>query len=422
MSIFLIIFTILFAILSWKKINWAIILIAFALPTYLLRFQIGFMPMTVLETMILILFLVWLIKYAVLSRRTVYLSKYKWLIFLFLIAATIGVIVSPDKIAALGIWKAYFIEPILLFIVLINIFKNRKDFKKVFYAFGLSAILISLVAIYQKFTGAWIPNEFWQAEATRRVTSVFGYPNAIGLFLAPIVIWYLGDLVFKWKEKEWSLKIFNALVIVVSSLAIVWAKSEGAIVAMIVVAAIIFLKNKKIRKLAVPILILGLILIFALPSSRTILIEKLTLQDYSGQVRREMWSETWDMLTETPIEGAGLAGYQERVAIFHEKPHIEIYLYPHNIFLNFWSEIGLLGLVVWWLIIGKIFIDYKKIQNSKFRIQNSYLIYLMIILVILIHGLVDVPYFKNDLSVFWWILMANIVLERTNREDEKNLI
>lgn len=400
--------------------DWALILIAFGLPSYLLRFKIGFLPMTVLEVMILVVFVAWIFKMVTnkagfkQSLRISYeftndiLGKYKWLILLFLIAATIGVIVSPDKIAALGIWKAYFIEPILLLIVLLNTFKTRKDFKKLFYAFGASAILISIIAIYQKFTGAWIPNEFWRAEETRRVTSVYGFPNAIGLFLAPIVIWNLGELVLRWKENIWLRRIFYAAVIGLSTLAIFFAGSEGALVAMAVVGAVIFLKNKKTRWFAVGIIAIAIVLVLAMPASGKVLIEKLFLQDVSGEIRREMWQETWDMLTERPIEGAGLAGYQERVAPFHEKDYVEIYLYPHNIFLNFWSEIGLLGLVVWWLIIIKIFKNYFTISNFEFRV--SYFIYLMVILVILIHGLVDVPYFKNDLAIFWWMLFANILI------------
>jgi len=416
--------------------DWALILIAFGLPGYLLRFKIGFLPMTMLEVMVLVVFLVWLIKYIASYKKGRRAERERgdeagrapahflppslnggWavLILLFLVAATIGVIVSPDKIAALGIWKAYFIEPILLLIVLLNTFKEKKDFKKLFYAFGASAILISLIAIYQKFTGAWIPNEFWQAEETRRVTSVYGFPNAIGLFLAPIVIWYLGELVLKWKENIWLQRIFYAAVIVLSTLAIIFAKSEGALAAMAIVAAIIFLKNKKTRWFAVGVIAIGIVLALAMPASGNIVLEKLTLRDYSGEIRREMWHETWDMLTERPLEGAGLAGYQEKVAPFHKKEHIEIYLYPHNIFLNFWSEIGLLGLVVWWVIIGRIAIDYFKVKSQKSKVKNiDYFILLMVILVILIHGLVDVPYFKNDLSVFWWILMGFILQIKEN--------
>ena len=38
---------------------------------------------------------------------------------------------------------------------------------------------------------------------------------------------------------------------------------------------------------------------------------------------------------------------------------------------------------------------------------------------ILVHGLVDVPYFKNDLSVSWWILFGlSIVLLKNKKEIE----
>ena len=116
--------SILFAVLAIKKPKWAIALTVFALPAYLIRFSILNIPMTVLEVMILILFAVFVVK-KFRQREKIELSNYKWLILLFLIAATIAVFVSTERVAALGLWKAYFIEPILFFIVLINNLKYK---------------------------------------------------------------------------------------------------------------------------------------------------------------------------------------------------------------------------------------------------------------------------------------------------------
>ena len=123
----LIIFSLLFAYLSWKKINWAIALVVFSLPSYLIRFQISFVPMTLLEWMILILFLVWLVKsIKQLSNLTIkqlnnltikQFGFWFWLIIAWLVIATISMFVSPDLRAAAGVWKAYFNDAILLYVV-----------------------------------------------------------------------------------------------------------------------------------------------------------------------------------------------------------------------------------------------------------------------------------------------------------------
>jgi len=89
---------------------------------------------------------------------------------------------------------------------------------------------------------------------------------------------------------------------------------------------------------------------------------------------------------------------------------VEIYMYPHNIFLNFWSELGLLGVLLFIWLIGKyLFISLKlTLALSREKKAEKYLILglLSAMITIVVHGLVDVPYFKNDLAVMFWILFA----------------
>ena len=100
-------------------------------------------------------------------------------------------LISPHLRAAGGVWKAYFIEPILFLIVFVSVI-DREKLKNIFVVLGSGAFVLSCVAVYQKITGDLIPNPFWAAAATRRVTSVFPYPNALALCLAPIVILVIG--------------------------------------------------------------------------------------------------------------------------------------------------------------------------------------------------------------------------------------
>lgn len=520
------IFTILFAFIAYKRIDWAIMLMLFALPSYLIRFKAWEIPSTLLEVMILVLFLVWVWKdlprlKAGLTRvfkRTAKMVKipypFQWEIILLLAISLISAGVAGFSNAAFGIWKAYFLEPILVYIVVVNVFAYRDkplgtpDAKLAWHSgcqaaallwpLLVSALFISLLAIYQKITGHLIDNPFWAAEVQRRVVSVFGYPNAVGLYLAPLVMvlggWALDkiritrstslgqanyELRIKKNEtssdvipvktgiqnpaqKSWIpafarmtqkwLPAFIILTIILSLLAILFAKSMGAALGL-AAGAFVFalLAGKRSRITAIILVVIAATVIFAIPQTRTKAIERLTLQDFSGQVRLILWDETWKMLQDgRSVFGAGLASYQETVKPyhvdgfyynkdkdpdFHRKTLIfddayrakywqplEVYLYPHNIFLNFWSELGLAGMLLFIWIIGRfLFIGVRQITNppagragyklhitDNKKTSNEYLLIGLIsaMVCMAVHGLVDVPYFKNDLAVTFWVLLA----------------
>ena len=111
------IFLIIFAIISYKKLEWGVYLIALLLPSYLIRFSLGPIPFTFLVGMIAILVIIWL--YKEIKNNTFFKTlkntvKCKFFLpaVLFFIAATISVFISPSFMQAAGIWKAYFLEPI----------------------------------------------------------------------------------------------------------------------------------------------------------------------------------------------------------------------------------------------------------------------------------------------------------------------
>ena len=497
----IIIFCLLFAWLSWRRRDLAVALVIFALPSYLIRFKVFSIPTTMLEVMILVLFAVFLVtngtRIAPLSFRsriekfikgTLHrflhagrndsgsVGGYCWGILLFILFATISVFAAPDKMAALGIWKAYFIEPILFFIVFINTIKTKEHFNLVINAIAASALLVALPAIFQKFTGFGFTTVSFFNEATRRVTSWYGFPNAVGLYLAPIVVLFAGliivgwikgstkleaqnpnkitnlkfkfqsQLAIKFKREDAKQLIFCFLVFLLSLLAIYYAKSEGALIgsAVGIVFLIFVLTGKKIRLMAAIILIIIITSISLNAATANYFKSKLTLSDLSGQIRLQQWKETWTMLKNDKILfGAGLSGYKTAVAPYHQagiwlndksdlnwlkkiqtdekfrQSHwqpTEIYQYPHNLILNFWSETGLFGLLTFVLLLGIFLMDYwrvKEVGNKK-----MYLVLIGVMITILIHGLVDVPYFKNDLSVWWWMVfgMATVIAGRDINE------
>lgn len=439
MEILIIIALILFTTLAYFRLNWAIFLTLFSLPAYLLRFSIASIPSTLLEAMILIVFFIWLLKdkpwknFKVKNFRKRIKYPYTLEIIGILIAAWLGLLIADFSTGALGIFKAYFLEPIMLYIVLIN--RGFINIRKFVWPLSLSALIVSLIAIYQQFSLGFSLDTIMQT----KVSSIFNYPNALGLFLGPIILLSFGLFLSYPKRSHLltsSKKILLLLTIALSFLAIFFARSDGAIAAVLISFFILaILINKKSRKIALVSSILIIIaLSFHTPSWQYIK-DRASLRDLSGQIRRQQWRETKEMLTDSRmLTGVGLNNYQTALKPYHQEgifvkdyrdpqwhrkvvwdkeyhekswQPVEIYLYPHNIFLNFWTEITILGAILFIWLIFRVIFDLLKILKRLNSTQRG-IAYgtLASLLVIIIHGLVDVPYFKNDLSVLFWLIVS----------------
>ena len=471
MTIAISIYCLLFAFLAYRRPNLALYFIIATLPSYLIRSSLWGIPFTLLEAMIIILFVIFLIKNRLDWVGRFYRQPFFWPIVVILIIATVSMLMSPYLTGAAGIFKAYFIEPILFFIVLISLrpvvsslrgsssdrgnpvniknHQNQTHTQNILWSLGISAIYISVFALWQKFSGLYVPDAFLTVSGSvDRVVSIFGYPNALGLYLGPIIILFTGFLFFPLlipkqgatylstllthlsasggkervkgelpkKSKNqfsfWHSRIFcqtiKIVVIVLSLITIILAQSEAAILSIVIVWLFWGLLYKKTRVMALVVIVVAIILFFSVPTFGDTLTTKVMLQDWSGIVRRHIWQETEIMLKDNPIWGAGLAGYQTKIMPYH-KADFEVFLYPHNIILNFWSELGILGLLAFiWLTILYLY------QNIISAIRNKdkviYLTLTAVTIQMIIHGLVDVPYFKNDLAVLFWIVIAILII------------
>ena len=130
--------TLAFLTVCVYRLDWGLALLIFLLPSYQVRFSVYGLPMTFLEVMILILFGVWFFE-----RRKELLSNlkygfkgirekmgirdylFKWEIVMLLSVSLVSVGVAGFSDSAFGIWKAYFFEPVLLYIAAFNILLRR---------------------------------------------------------------------------------------------------------------------------------------------------------------------------------------------------------------------------------------------------------------------------------------------------------
>ncbi len=366
------------------------------LPFYLLRFSIGPLPMTLLEVHVLVMLGLTLMGWGVPGVKEAWKNFRPWAlpVGLFLIASLAAVFWSPVQVAGLGLWRAYVLEPIAVFFSLPLLISKPEQRKFLERGMALMVVAMTIWAIAQHFGWLAIPSPF-DVEGARS-TGPFPYPNALALFVVPFGVYLFGQWLKEKKEWMYLIAAVSALI------SIVLAQSDGGLIAYAVGIFVVLMGQATLRKPTIALAVLGMVVILGIPSLRTKFIEQVTFQGWSGRVRVWTWDETRHMLADHPITGAGMAGYPIVFKPYHEKTFIEIFQYPHNIILNFWSETGLVGLIAYgWIVI------------TAFRRRVSW--YAMAPLIaILVHGLVDVPYFKNDLAIAFWVIvfLTTISLDR----------
>lgn len=399
-------------VFAWRRFEWAVCFFAVILPTYLIRLTIGPLPTTLLEISFGALLLVWLLHFARKDFFNIkqFVAKNTFLsvaLGVFFLSSVAGILVSDQWYISLGQWRAYFLEPLLLFVMLVGR-GSTINVRNLLLALVAGTIPVSLVAVGQKFFPMLYPPSLWDDQTFGRVTSFFTTPNAIPLFTLPPL--FAGVVLVKDKSKKIRIVFYAAVLLGILALAL--SKSFGGILALGagILVLVYFLYSKRLSVVTAAVSILVMVLGFSfLP----------TIKMSSMQNRFTLWHHSIAFLTRSPknfVLGAGIRQYFRKI----EKPYynpkeLERLIYPHNIIFNFWAEIGLFGVLGFLGIFGCL-----KLATLHLVRTNVYwgAATLAALAVFFVHGLVDVPYFKNDLAFLFWMLAATVTLsaQRVNNK------
>lgn len=414
----------------WKQPAQAFAFLPLALPTYVIRTSIGPLPTTMLELIIGATVIGWMLHevrgqegwIAGMTKRIKsgweVFRPWKWVAGCWLLAGFISIFVSPNHLAAIGLYRAYFIEPLLIFFIGGEVLRNNQKTKfQLTDLLAIAVIILGLWSIIQMTTGWGIPDP-WNFVPGRRAVGPFPFPNALALFVTPIAAFLFADLIRGWKKKgeacTWIVTPWLSIPGYLLSLAsIILAASDGGLIALGAASFLVLVFNRRTRLLGISLAILGTIFIASIAPLRERVTTVIMFREWSSKVRIVMWQETLMMLKDHKIMGAGLGGYPFVIRVYHRSGDwMEVFQYPHNVILNLWSEIGLFGLFVF----GWILVKWGA-GKKKPRIEHAILV-APIIVAILVHGLVDVPYFKNDLAILFWLLIL-VTMHGGNKSAEK---
>lgn len=402
-------------------------LVGLIIPLYVIRFQIFGIPTNVLEIAIGLVFIIFLFQFR--DYKSIFKPDNYWnrksLVFgSLLLLASLGVFVSEELRSSLGVWKAYFALPILLICMLSQI-KSKYYISLIRGIIG-SGVVVAIITIAQVVVlgldGSFRPTALY-ALGLDQAVSQGGFANYIAMYLVPIFVLSLSRRNIP-VELRW-------FVVTVLLIGIISTQSYAGIFALLGVFVIwtltrIFVsyKNKQnlitapvLKKYLIPIIMALIILLslFGFWQFNTPKFQNLLDMDNRNSIttRIQIWDTSITMIKANPILGIGLADFQRVYSeIIPEKyfpPYEWLVPEPHNLYFAFWLHLGLAGII--WLIYILRHTILKLIEAIKSNKWESYWLSLSL-LSIYIYGILDTPFWKNDLALLFIVILYGILEER----------
>ena len=432
-----------------------ILLVAGFLPLYIIRFSVLGIPTNIFEIGVLIVLLMGVcseeIRRSWRATMQQFSAPYRIAIAVFLLSAVIATAISYEVRVSLGILKGWVIIPAIFGFLAVSAARKTSGMQnRILDSLICSATIVSVFGIIQIGTLA-------------RVQSIYDVPNSLALFVVPIFIIAL----YTGVQLKSRIYLVFAGVIGVAILATQSAGAMFAIAGTIVIAVFLIprltspnpsfvrrgirrslpltkgelegvahnaatpphLPSYEGRKLRVPFLffmILALIIFFS--SGRfQYLISPLIHPNTANSVtvRFQFWDIGVRLIKQHPIFGIGLGqfepAYQAELHHLFEQynnpPHFAqglrgapqpeyVFRDPHNWIISFWLNVGILGLISFGYL-NYFAIKYAFSSRSQANTYNLQLTtgLVLALIAMLLYGLVDTIYWKNDLSALWWLLV-----------------
>lgn len=317
-------------------------------------------------------------------------------LFSLTIAANFGVAAREFRVVVL--------EPVLLYWLLLGSPLEERKLLRLVEALILAGLLVSLFGLYQYF----FTQDIITAEGVRRIRGVYASPNNLSLFLGRI-----GPLVIALAAfgRGWWRRLAYALAGVPILFCLYLTYSRGAWLLGLPAAFLFigFMRGRRARLAAVAIIVLALLSLLPLVGNAR-LSSLLDIQKGTTFMRLKLWEGSVAMIADHPLFGVGLDNFLYQYARYMRpeawrEPDLS---HPHNILLDYWTRLGVLGVVAGVWLIGGFFGQalplYRRLPEGN---RRALVLGLMASMVdFLAHGLIDNSYFLVDLAFIFFLTVG----------------
>lgn len=369
------------------------------------------LPTTILAGMCLLCLLSLVIRLLTDRNFKLKTSSLDIFVLFFMGALVYGVINSFTFIKSAQILMIYF-SYILFYFVIVATTDTHKKWRALVVSFALVSCLVALYGILQNFTGissqtSWVDSDMFQSIKTR-VYSTFDNPNVLGEFLV-IMIPTTAALI--WANKKHGHKMVYTFIILCLCACIVFTWSRGAWLGVMLAVALFLLIMDKRWALA------GVVALFALPfilSTDNAITERIlsigNTKDTSTAYRVSIWMASVKLIRDFWLSGIGLGS--DAFSMIYPKYALagaNFALHSHNLFLQIWVEMGLIGIVSFFALV--IAFIRQAFSLAVYRKRGGICATVIIgasagILGYLFQGLTDNVWYNYKMLLIFWIVLG----------------
>jgi hypothetical protein len=298
-----------------------------------------------------------------------------------------------------------------LFFLLLRVKVGREtgDSSRVYWlvvdALVAGAVVASFIGLWQYF----VSGDVITAEGVRRVRALYGSPNNLALFLERILP--LMAALALWGKNRWR-RVFYAIVVLPVFVVLLLTFSTGALF-LGLPASLIFLGLIRGRRAVwLTLAALAVLVLALLPFAGTErFASTFDLSAGTAFFRLRLWQSTVNMIADHPLTGVGLDNflyaYRTRYVLPEASDELNL-SHPHNIVLDFWTRLGLGGVVVLlWLLVAFFGVGFRRYRHLPDGDDRALLLGLLASMVAaLAHGLIDHAFFLTDLAFVFMLTLA----------------
>jgi O-antigen ligase len=323
----------------------------------------------------------------------------------FVAVSAFSLLIAENYGVAMREFRVVVFESALLYYLLRVSSPSKEQLWRIIDALVLAATLVALIGLYQYFFTA----DIITAEGVRRIRGLYGSPNNLSLFLDRVVPVLAAVALFAWRP--WR-RIAYALCSLPVLFCLYLTYSRGAWLLGLPAAALFIGLLRRRKALWISLAVICVIALSLIPLIGT---ERFTsLLDTQGGTtffRLKLWQASLNMIKDHPLFGVGLDNflYQYRTRYVLPEAWQELDLsHPHNIVLDYWTRLGILGVVALVWLEGAFFVEglrlYRRLPGQDERALTLGLMASMV--ACLAHGLIDNSYFLVDLAFVFFITVG----------------
>jgi O-antigen ligase len=341
------------------------------------------------------------------TQHALRITPLDWSVLALLIVSAISVFLADYRTFALREFRVIILEPVIYYALIRAAQLDRRAVWRIVDALVLAGVLVAVIGLVQYVFNL---NVITAEEGVRRLRSVYGSPNNVGLFLGRVFPIGLAVALVGVGRR----RIFYALAFLPIGAAILLSQSRGAIFigVPLSILAVGLLAGGRWLWVTIGLLIVGGIA--AIPLLNSPRIQAL----FSGGggtsfFRVALWKSTLEMIRDQPWFGVGpdnfLYAYRGRYLRPEawQEPSLS---HPHNVVLDFAARLGLMGLGVFiWMQVAFWITAFRALHRARsLKIDHwSLIIGLMASMIdFLTHGLIDASYFVVDLAFVFMLTLA----------------